>query len=176
MQKELTRISKLILSDYRYDPRHENKPKGSGWLRTEGGWTNVFHRTPKSQNFDKTEHESDIPEIKVKTSPVTKVSENKKKLSVFLSQADKRGLINRDSEGKAVVEQKDIDRITSMVNKSRGSEDKVRMYVENMSKAITNPQKAVRRGLAAFHGLKEEFGNEFAWEMASVFIGNGLSL
>ncbi|MCK9154654.1 MAG: hypothetical protein M0P12_00920 [Paludibacteraceae bacterium] len=176
MQKELTRISKLILSDYRYDPNHENKPKGSGWLRTERGWTNVFHKTPKSQNPDKTEHKSDIPEIKVKKPPVPQISENKKRLTAFLEQADRRGLVDRDTDGKAVVEQKDIDRINSMVFKAKGNEDKVRMYVKNMSGAITDPKKDIRRGLAAFHGLKDEFGKEFAWEMASVFIGNGLSL
>jgi len=173
--KDLTRIAKLLIADYRYDPRHENKPQGLGWKQTEGGWTNVLHRIKKTEPKE-VEQESDVPEIKVKNSPVPEVSENKKRLSVLLGQAGTKGLLDRDTEGKAIVEQKDIDRINSMLYKSRGNRDKVRMYVENMSSAITNPKKAVRRGLAAFHGLKDEFGKEFAWEMASVFVGKGLSL
>lgn len=175
MQKELTRLAKLIQADYRYDPLHENRPQGQGWRPTKGGWTNILlkHDTKEVQ---KPNQISDNSEIRVKNAPSPVIPDKRKIFSGLITSADQRGLIERDGEGKALVEQKDVDRITSMSFKSRGNEDKIRMYVENMSNAITNPKKAIRRGLAAFHGLKEQYGQDFAWEMASVFVKKGLTL
>ena len=40
---EILKIARFVMAlsedEYRYDPNHENKPEGSGWQKTDKGWT-----------------------------------------------------------------------------------------------------------------------------------------
>ena len=47
---ELMKVARLFISldhDYLYDPKHEHKPSGSGWERTEKGWSKGGTEDPK---------------------------------------------------------------------------------------------------------------------------------
>lgn len=67
------------------------------------------------------------------------------------------------------LEEKDIKRLLSMEAKSKGDKNKIIQFAINMAKAIKSPEKAYRRGKAAFEVLGKE-GKEIArifWDRAN---------
>jgi hypothetical protein len=64
-------------------------------------------------------------------------------------------------------ESKDIMRLTDIKKKSNGNKDKARQLAGNMSLAITDKDKAVRRAKAALQVYSDD--PKFAQELYSIF-------
>ena len=50
--RELIKIAKELVADYKYDPKHKHRPSGGGnWQRTEKGWSTDGNKDPKHRSF-----------------------------------------------------------------------------------------------------------------------------
>jgi len=153
---EFKKIGSEILADnkdYKYDPDHKNKPVGGNWKETESGWT--------------TKKQEKTPDRKRQNTPLRGMMNTLDVLGKYVKQ---------NENGKFVIEDKDWERISSILKKSNGDEKKANHYSMNMAQAITDPAKAVRRGIATYDSLKGSFGSAVAIEIANVFFNRAMEL
>lgn len=151
-----------ILADkeYKYDPDHKNKPLGGGWEQTPSGWTTKKHQKQQENHQKSVEDKYYSPHLK-------KMMNNLGNLEKY---------VKRNDEGLFILDEKDWERIDSIVKRAGGDKSKIYRYSINMANAITDPAKAVRRGIAAYSTAGVGFGMDTAIAVGNIFFIKALGL